>query len=228
MGKKWKRWHFIFLCSKITADSDWSHEIKRHLLFERKATTNLGSVLKSRDITLSTKVRIVKTMLFPAVMYRCKSGTIKKIGHWRIDAFELWCRRRLLRVPWTAKRSNQSILKEINPEYSLEGLMLKLNWCSILWPPDVKSQLVGKDPDAAKDWEQEEKGTTEEEMVGWHHPLRGHEFEQTPGDGDGQRSLVCCSAWGHGQIRLSNWTTASSWSWRVVFESSKLLRRNRH
>ena len=117
---------FIFLGSKITVDSDCSHEIKRHVFLERKAMTNLHSVLKSRDITLSTKVHLVKAMVFPVVMYECESWTIKKAEGQRIDAFELWCWRRLLRVPWTAKRSNQSILKEICPGCSLEGLMLKL------------------------------------------------------------------------------------------------------
>ena len=117
---------FIFLGSKITADGDCSHEIKRHLLLGRKAMTNLVSILKSRDITLPTKVCLVKAMVFPVVMYGCESWTIKKAEHQKIDSSELWCWRRLLRVPWTAKRSNQSILKEINPEYSLGGLMLKL------------------------------------------------------------------------------------------------------
>ena len=117
---------FIFGSSKITADGDCSHEIKRHLLLGRKVTTNLGSMLKSRDITLPTKVRLVKAMVFPVVMCGCESWTVKKAEHQRTDAFELWCWRRLLRVPWTAKRSNLSILKEINPGCSLEGLMLKL------------------------------------------------------------------------------------------------------
>ena len=117
---------FIFLVSKITADGDSSHEIKRHLLLGRKTVTNLESILKSRDITLPTKVSLVKTLVFPVVMYECESWTIKKVECRRIDAFELWCWRRLLRVPWTARRSNQSILKEISPECSLEGLMLKL------------------------------------------------------------------------------------------------------
>ena len=117
---------FIFWSSKITADGDCSHEIKRHLLLGRKAMTNLDSILRSRDITLPTKVRLVKAMVFPVVMYGCESWTIKKAEHQRIDAFELWCWRRLLRVPWTVMRSNQSILMEISPEYSLEGLMLKL------------------------------------------------------------------------------------------------------
>ena len=117
---------FIFLGSKITADGDCSHKIKRHLLLGRKVKTNLDSILKSRAITLPTKVHLVKAMVSPVVMYGCESWTIKKGEHWRIDAFELWCWRRLLRVPWTAKRSNQSILKEISPEISLEGMMLKL------------------------------------------------------------------------------------------------------
>ena len=117
---------FIFLGSKITADGDHHHEIKRHLLLERKLMTNLDIILKSRDITLSTKVHLVKAMVFPVVMYGCESWTVKKAECRRIDAFELWCWRRFLRVPWTARRSNQSILKEISPEYSLEGLMLKL------------------------------------------------------------------------------------------------------
>ena len=117
---------FIFLGSKITADHDCSHEIKRCLLLGRKVMTNLDSILKSRDITLPTKVHLVKAMVFPVVMYGCESWTIKKAEHRRIDAFELWCWRRLLRVPWTARRSSQLVLKEINPEYSLEGLMLKL------------------------------------------------------------------------------------------------------
>ena len=117
---------FVFWSSKVTADGDCSHEIKRHLLLGRKVMTNLDSTLKSRDITLSTKVCLVKATVFPVVMNRCGSWTIEKAEHQRIDAFELWCWRKLLRVPWTARRSNQSILKEISPEYSLEGLMLKL------------------------------------------------------------------------------------------------------
>ena len=122
---------------------------------------------------LPRKVHLVKAMVFPVVMYGCESCTVKKAEHRRIDAFELWCWRRHLRVPWTARRSNQSILKEISPEYSLEGLMLKL----ILWPPDAKNWLRVKDPDAGQDWRQEEKVITEDEMAGWHHWLDGHEFE---------------------------------------------------
>ena len=167
---------FILGGSKITADGDCSHEIKRRLFLGRKAMTNLDSILKSRDITLPTKVHLVKAMVFLVVMYWCESWTIKKAEHWRIDTFELWCWRRLLRVHWTARRSNQSILKEISPEYSLEGLMLNLK-LPILWSPDAKSWLIWKDPEAGKEWRQEEKGMTEGEMVGWHHWLNGHEFE---------------------------------------------------
>ena len=126
MGKQQKQWQTYFLGSKITADGDCSHEIERRFLLERKAMTNLDGMLKSRNITLLTKVCLVKPTVFPVVMYGCESWTIKKAGHQRIDTFELWCWRRLLRVPLSARRSNQSILKEINPEYSLEGLLLKL------------------------------------------------------------------------------------------------------
>ena len=141
MGKQWKQWQtFISLGFKIPADGDCSHEVKRHLLLKRKVMTNLDSTFKSRDITLSTKVHLVKAMVFPIVMYGCESWTLKKAEHQSTDAFELWCWRRLLRVPWTARRSNQSILKEISPEYSWEGLMLKLKlntlatWCEELTP----------------------------------------------------------------------------------------------
>ena len=130
---------FIFLGSKITADSHCGHEIKRHLLVGRKGVTNVDSILKSRDFTLPTNVHLIKTMIFPVVMYGCEIWTVKKVECRRLDAFELSCCRRLLRVSWTARRSNQSILKEISPEYSWEeGLMLKLNLPKV-WPPDAKS-----------------------------------------------------------------------------------------
>ena len=140
---------FIFLGSKITADSDCSHETKRRLLLGRKAMTNLDSILQSRDITLLTKVCLVNAIAFPVVVYGCESWAIKKAEHWRIDAFELWCWRRLLRLPWTARRSNQSILKEIRPEYSLEGLMLKLKLQysgHLMWRADSfeKTLMLGK------------------------------------------------------------------------------------
>ena len=147
---------FIFLGSKITADGDCSHEIKRCLLLGREVMTKLDSILKSRDITLLTKVHLIKAMVFPAVMYGCESWTTKKAKCWRTDTFKLWYWRRLLRVPWTAWRSNQSILKDINSEYSLERLILKLKLQ--YWPRDAKSWPTGKDPDAGKDWGQEGKG----------------------------------------------------------------------
>ena len=140
---------FSFLGSRITADGDCSHEIKRHLLLGRKAMSKLDSILKSTDITLPTKVHLVKAMVFPVVMYGSESWPIKKAECWRIDAFELWCWRRLLRVPWTARRSNQSILKEISPRYSLEGLMLKLKLQSfghLMWRVDSleKTLMLGQ------------------------------------------------------------------------------------
>ena len=164
---------FIFGGSKITADGDCSHEIKRCLLLGRKVMTNLGRILKSRDITLPTKVRLVKAMVFPVVLYGCESWTVKKAERWRIDAFEQWCWRRLLRVPWTARRSNQS---EGDQSWVFIGRTDAEAETPILWPPHMKSWLIGKDPDAGKVWRQK-KGRTEDEMVGWHHWLNGHEFE---------------------------------------------------
>ena len=166
---------FILGGSKITADGDCSHEIKRVLLLGRKAMTILDSLVKSRDITLPTKVHLVKAMVFPVVMYGCESWTVKKAEHRRIDAFELWSWRRLLRVPWTARRSNQSVLQEISPGCSLEGMMLKLklqDFGHLLRRVDSSEKT-----DAGRDWGQEEKGTTEAEMAGWHHRFDGREFE---------------------------------------------------
>ena len=154
-----------------------------------------------------TKVRLVKAMVFPVVMYGCESSTVKKAEYGRSDAFELWCWKRLLRVPWTAQRSNQSMLKEISPGCS---------WRTdaeaetpVLWPPREKSWLIGKDPDAGRDRGQEEKGTTEDEMAGWHHQLEWCKFEWTLGVGDGQGGLVCCNSWGCKESDTSeqlNWT----------------------
>ena len=234
MGKWWNLWHFIFLCS--TADDDCNHEIKRCLLLGRTDMTNIGSILKSRNTSLPTKVCLVKAMVFPVVMYGCESWTIKKAESWRMDAFKLWCWKRLSRVPWTARRSNQSILKEICPEYSLERLKLKLKlqyfdylmqrtdslektlilgkiegrrgWQKLTWLDG------GKDPDSGKDWRQEEKGMTQVDMVGWHHRISEHEFEQALGVGDGQGSLACCSPWGCKEL---DWTTEMNW-----YISSKL------
>ena len=142
-------------------------------------------------------------------MYGCESWIIKKAESQRIDAFELWCSRRLLRVTWTARRSNQSILKEISPEYSLEGLMLKLKLQ--YFGPDVKNWLIGKDPDAGKDRRQEEKGMTEDEMVGWHHRLDGHEFGWTLGVGDGQGGLACCDSWGLKELDTTERLSWTDW-----------------
>ena len=176
MGKQWKQWKTIFLGSKITADVEYSHEIKRCLLLGRKAMTNLSSILKSRDITLPTKVYLVKAMVFPVVTYGCESWTIKKAEHWRIDAFELWCWRRLLRVPWTARKYNLSILKEISPEYSLEGLMLKLKlqyFGHLMQRTDSleKTLMLGKIEGRRR------RGQQRMKWVGWHHQLNEHEFE---------------------------------------------------
>jgi len=169
--------------------------------------TNLHSIFKSRDITLPTKVRLIKAMVFPVVMYGCESWTVKKAERQRIDAFELWCWRRLLRVPWTERRSKQSILKEISLRISLEGMMLKL-----------KLQYLGhlmqrvdslEKTDAGRDWGQEEKGTTEDEMAGWYHWFNGRESEWTVGVGDGQGGLACCDSWGGKESDTSeqlNWT----------------------
>ena len=155
--------------------------------------TNLNSIFKSRDITLPTKVRLVKALVFPVVMYGCESWTVKKAERQRIDDFELWCWRRLLQVPWTVRRSNQSILKETTPRCSLEGLMLR----PILWPPDAKNCVTGKHPDAGKEWRQQEKGIIADLMIGWHHRLNGHGFEWTLEDSEGQGSQACCHPWGH-------------------------------
>ena len=182
---------FNFLGSKITVNGDCSHEIKRHLLLGRKAMTNLDSILKSRDITLPTKVCIVKAMAFPVVMYRCESWTIKKAECQRIDALNLWCWRRLLRVSW--RQGDQTSPKEINTEYSLEWLMLTLKsqyFIYLMWRADSleRTLMLGKIAGRRRRWQ--------DEMVGWHHWLSGYEFEQTPGDSEGQGSLMGCSPWG--------------------------------
>ena len=197
--------YFIFLGSKITADGDCSHEIKIRLLLGRKVMTNLNSILKSKDITLPTKFHLVKPMVFPVVMYGCESWTIKKYECRTIDAFELWCWRRLLQIPWTARRSNQSILKEVH--WVFIGRTDVEAEIPILWPPDMESWFIWKDPDAGKDRSRDEEGRTEDAMVGWHHWLSGHGFGSTPGFGDGQGGLACCSSWGcKSRTRLSNWS----------------------
>ena len=187
---------FIFLGSKITMDGGCSHEIKGCLLLGRKTMKNLDSILKSRDIILLTNVHLVKDMVLPVAMYECESWPIKKAEHQRIDALELWCWRRLLRIPWTARRLNQSILKEINPEYALEGLMLKLTlqyFGHLMQRADsLEKTLMLRKIEGRRRME-----VAEDEIVGWHQQLNGHEFEQTPGDSEGQGSLECCSSPGH-------------------------------
>ena len=187
---------FIFLGSKITADGDYSHEIKRCLLLGRKAMTNIDSVLKSRGITLPTKVHLIKAMIFPIVIYGCESWTIKKAEHWRIDAFELWYRRRLLRVPQTLRRSNQLILKK-----SVLNIHWK-DWCRS-WSSDTLATKCEESTHWKRPWcwerlkaggEGDYRG--QDCYVRLHHWLNGHEFEQAPGDSEGQGSLACCNPWG--------------------------------
>jgi len=202
---------FIFMGSETTADGDCSHEIKRCLLLGRKVMTNLDSIFKGRDITLPTKVRLVKVIVFPVVMYGCESWTIKKAECWRIDVFELWCWRRL-ESPLDCKEI-QPVHPKGDQSWMFIGRIDIEAETPILWPPDVKSWLIWKDPDAGKDWGQEEKGTTEDEMVGWHHRLDGHGFGWTPGVGDGQGGLACCGSWGHKESDMTEWL---NWTEQLV------------
>ena len=186
---------FIFLGSEITVDGDCSHGIKRCLLLGRKAMTHLDSILKSRENTLPAKVCLVKAMVFSVVRYGCESWTIKKAEHRKIDAFELWSWRGLLGVLWTARRSKQSILKEISPEYALEGLMLKLKlqyFGHLMRRADSLEKTLIRETLKATG-----ERMAEDEMVRWHHQLSGYEFEQTLGDGDRQGSLACYDPWVH-------------------------------
>ena len=199
---------FIFRGSKIAADGDCSHEIKRYLLFGRKVMTSLDSILKSRDITLPTKVRLVKAVVFPLVMYGCESWTIKKVERQRIDAFQLWCWRRLLRVPWTARRSNPSILKESNPGCSLEGLMLKLKlqyFGHVMWRADSfeKTLMLGKI---------EGRKRRGRHSMRWLHDITDSMdigFGWTPVVSDGQGGLVSCSSW---RCKESETTERLNWT----------------
>ena len=175
MGKQWKQWQTLLGGSKITANGDCSHEIKRCLLLGRKVMTNLDRVLKSRDITLPTKVHLVKAMVFPVDTYGCESWILKKAEHQRIDAFELWCWRRV-ESPVDCKE-----IQPVHPKGDQSWIFIGRTDVEaetpILLPPDAKSWLIGKDPDAGKDWRREEKVTTDDEMVGWHHQINGHGFE---------------------------------------------------
>ena len=193
---------FIFWSSKITAEGDCSYEIKRCLLLGWKVTTSLDSILKSRDITMPTKVHLVKAMVFPVVMYGCESWAQKNWCFWTVVL------EKTLKSPLDCKE-----IQPVNPKGNQSWIFIGRTDAEaetpILWPPDAKNWLTGKDPDAGKDWRQEEKGTTEDEMVGWHHRLDGHEFEQAPGVGVGQGNLECCSPWGHKESDTTerlNWT----------------------
>ena len=195
MGNRWgnsgNSVRLYFGGSKITAEGDCSHEIKRHLLLERKVMTNLDSIFKSRDITLSTKVRLVKAMVFPVVMYGCESWTVKKAERRRIDAFELWCWRRLLRVLWTARISNQSILKEISSGWSLKGLMLKLKlqyFGHLMRRVDLLKKILMLGGIRGR----KRRGR---QRMRWLDGITDS-MEWTPGVGDGQGGLVCCNSWG--------------------------------
>ena len=188
-------------------------KFKRCFFLGRKAMTNLDSILKSRDITLLTKACLVKAIVFPVVMYGCESCTVKKAKRWRIDAFQL-CLEKTLESPLNSKG-----IKSVNPKGNQSWIFIGRTDAEaeapVLWPPDVKNWLIRKDPDSGKDWRQEVKGMTEDEMVGWHHRLAGREFDQAPGVGDRQGSLECCSPWvAKSQIQLSDWT---EWYWIVVW-----------
>ena len=209
---------FILGGSKITADGDCSHEIKRRLLLVRKVMTNLGSILKSKDITLSKKVRLFKAMVFPVIVYGCESWTIKKAELRRIEAFELWCWRRLSRVPWTAEI--QPIHLKRVESWMFIGRTDVEGKTPILWSPDAKCWLIWKDPDAGIDWGQEENGMVGDEIVGWHHQHNGHGFGWTLRVGDGQGGLVFCDSWGH---KESDTTEHLNWNWTDSVVQARIL-----
>ena len=192
-------------------------------LWEKKPMTNVDTILKSRGITLPTKVHLAKAMVFPVVIYGCESWTIKKAERQRIDAFDLWCWRRLLRVPWTARRSFQPVHPKGSQSWIFIGRTDAEAETPILWPPDAKSWLIGKDPDAGQDWGQEEKGTTEEEMVGQHYRLDGHEFEQALGAVMGSSSGkpgVLQSMGSQSRTQLSGWTEMNLGYWSCFTKNS--------
>ena len=222
MGNRWIKSRssdrFYFLGLQKSLQMGTAAMKLRCLLPGRKAMTNLDSALKSKDITLLTKVHLVKAVVFPVVIYGCESWTIKKAEHQRVDVFELWCYRRLV-SPLEFKEI-QSIYPKGNQSWIFFGGTDAEAETPILWPPDGKNWLIWKDPDAGKDWRWEKKGTTEDEMVGWHHQLNGHEFEKAPGVGDGEGILECCNPWGPKEsdtTELLNWT-----DWYLVLWSHLL------
>ena len=207
MGKQWQT---IFLCSIITADVDCSHEIKICFISGRKPMTNLDSILKSRDITLLTKVHLVKGMVFQVIMNGCESWTIKKAECQSI----YWCFWTVVLEKTLESRLDCKEIKPVNPKGNQSWIFIgradAITETPILWPCDAENWLIGKDFDAGKDWREEEKGTTEDEMVGWHHRFNGHEFEQSPGVGDGQGSLAVLQSMGS-QIVGHDWVTELNW-----------------
>ena len=175
---------------------------------------NLDTILKSRDITLPTKVHIVKAMVFPVVMYGCESWTIEKAEHWRTDDFELWCWRRTLESPLDCKEI-QPVHPKGNQFWIVIGKTDDEAETPIFWPPDGKNWLIWKEADVGKDWRQKEKGTAEDEMIGWHHQLDGHDFGQAPGVGDGQGGLACCGSWMGSQRVGHDWATKLNCGWKL-------------
>ena len=211
-GKQWKQCQTLFLGPPKSLQMVIAAiKLKDAYFLEGKLwPVNLDSIFKSRDITLPNKVCLLKAMVFPVVMYGCESWTVKKAECLKIDAFELWCWRRLLKVPWTGKE-----IQPVHPKRDQSWVFFGKNDAAaetpVLWPPHAKSWRIGKDSDAGRDWGQEEKGTTEDEMAGWHHGLDGHESGWTPGVGNGQGGLVCCDSWGRKESDMTerlNWTDA--------------------
>ena len=212
MGKKWKQWQTLFFWTPKSLPTVTAP-------MKLKDTCSLEeSILKSRDITLLTKVHINKAIFFSVVIYGWESWTIMKAERQRIDAFKLWCWRRLLKIPWAARRLKAVNLKG-NQSWIFTGRMDDETEAPILWLPYVTSQLIGEDPDAGKDWGQEEKWAVEDEMFGWHHWVNGHEFEQTLGNSEGRGSLACCSPWGHKESNTTEQLNNSEaiWSWTFLY-----------
>ena len=195
MGKKWKQWQTLFSWAPKSLQMVTAVMKLKHFLLGRKAMTSLDSILKSRDITLPAKVHLVKAMVFPVVMYGCENWTIRKVERRRMNAFKLWCWRRLFESSLDSKE-----IKPVHPKGNQSWMFIGRTGAEaetpVLWPPDANNWLIVKDPGVGKDWRQQEKGISEDELVGWHHWLNGHEFEQGPGAGDGQGGLACCSPWG--------------------------------